>query len=229
MRFQGPPGSCSRPSHPSPVFRRVLSSPSHLSPGLEMRLEEGALRLPKRRRCLLEAPGVGAPGSSPRPRVPAPPPCLAPQAPRAPLGGPPCIHPCTHPGPAPPGRREQRHPQAPAVASGEPRGGVVSTPSATASWAPLAFTGARCRVRAPWGCGAWGHEFLGPNRRELGAWIPTSFERMGLGGEIQSAERREYRVQLWRRGFPEGHAPSMLWLIFPLARGQQVPPSGGAV
>lgn len=149
LGFLETPGSCSPISHPSPLFHRVLSFPSHPSPGPEMRLGPGAPRLPKRRRCLLEAPGVGAPGSSPLPPVPAPRPCLAPQAPRAPLGAPPCIPPCTRPEPALPGRREQHHPQAPVVASGEPPGGVVSTPSATASWAPLAFTGARCRVRGP--------------------------------------------------------------------------------
>lgn len=130
----------------------VLSFPSHLSPGLAMRLGAGSPQLPKRRRCLLEAPGVGAPESSPRPPVPAPHPCLAPQAPRAPLGAPPCIRPCIRPGPAPPGRQEQHHPQAPAVAWGEPPGEVVSTPSATASWAPLAFTGARCRSPLPRRC-----------------------------------------------------------------------------
>lgn len=149
MRLLEPPGSCSPSSHPSPLFHRVLSFPSHLSPGLAMRLGAGSPQLPKRRRCLLEAPGVGAPESSPRPPVPAPHPCLAPQAPRAPLGAPPCIRPCIRPGPAPPGRQEQHHPQAPAVAWGEPPGEVVSTPSATASWAPLAFTGARCRVWSP--------------------------------------------------------------------------------
>lgn len=151
-----PPGSCNPPSHPAPLLRRVRSFPSHQNPGLEMRLGAGAPRLPKRRRCLLGAPGVGAPGSSLHPPVPAPRPCPAPQAPRAPLGGPRCTRPCTRPEPAPPGPRGQRRPPAPAAVSGELPGGVDSTPSATVSWAPLAFTGARCRVRSPWGCRSWG-------------------------------------------------------------------------
>lgn len=133
-----------------------------------MRLGAGALRLPKRRRCLLGAPGVGAPGSSPRLPVPAPRPCPVPQAPHAPPGALPCTLPCTRPGPAPLGPREQHRPQAQAVASEEPPGGVVSTLSATASWAPLAFTGARCRVQGP-----WGSEILSPNvGRSLGPRFP---------------------------------------------------------
>lgn len=149
-------------SSQSPLLCRVRSFPFHRSLGLEMRPEAGAPRLPKRRRCLLGAPGVGAPGSSPHPPVPAPHPCPAPQAPRAPLAEPPCTRLCTRPGPVPLGPRGQHHPPAPAVASGELPGGVASTPSATASWAPLAFTGARCRV--------WGQELLSPNVwRGLGA------------------------------------------------------------
>lgn len=158
----GCPGSCSPLSHSTPLLYRVRSFPSRRIL-LEMRPGVGAHRLLKRRLCLLGAPGVGAPGSSPRPLVPAPHPCPAPQGPRAPPGGPLCTRPCTRPGPAPLGPQGQRRPPAPAAESEELPGGVVSTPSATVSWAPPAFTGARCRV--------WG----GPLRMKgLGTWTPES-------------------------------------------------------
>lgn len=131
----GCPGSCSPLSHSTPLLYRVRSFPSRRSL-LEMRPGVGAHRLLKRRLCLLGAPGVGAPGSSPRPLVPAPHPCPAPQGPRAPPGGPLCTRPCTRPGPAPLGPQGQRRPPAPAAESEELPGGVVSTPSATVSWAP---------------------------------------------------------------------------------------------
>lgn len=111
-----------------------------------MRLEAEARQLPKHRRCLLGAPEAGAPGSSHRPPVPVPRPCPDHQAPRAPPAEPPCTHLCTRLEPALPGPQERHHLPAQAVASGEPPGEVVSTPSATVSWAPLASTGARCRV-----------------------------------------------------------------------------------
>ncbi|EDL75848.1 similar to Probable serine/threonine-protein kinase KIAA1811 (predicted), isoform CRA_a [Rattus norvegicus] len=126
-------------------FSGVRSFPSHRSQALEMRLEVEAPQLPKHRRCLLGAPEVGALESSHHLPVPVPRPCLDHQAPRAPPAEPPCTHLCTRLEPALPGLQELHHLPAQAVASGEPPGEVVSTPSATASWAPLASTGARCR------------------------------------------------------------------------------------
>lgn len=134
-------------SHQVLLVYRVRSFPSHRSQALEMRLEVEAPQLPKHRRCLLGAPEVGALESSHHLPVPVPRPCLDHQAPHAPPAEPPCTHLCTRLEPALPGLQELRHLPAQAVASGEPPGEVVSTPSATASWAPLASTGARCRVR----------------------------------------------------------------------------------
>lgn len=189
------PGSCSSSSHPPPLLRRVRYFPSHQSLELEMRLGAGAPRLPKHRLCLLGAPGVEAPGSSPRPPVLAPLPCPVPQGPRAPLGGPPCTHPCTRPGPAPPGPREQHHPQAPVVASGEPPGGVVLILSATASWVPLVFTGARCRVRGPWENRGWG---LTSYSAQEGAGDPDShsLEERALSTVAGGRERRRWGLRL---------------------------------
>lgn len=140
------PGNCSPNSYQLLFFHRVRSFPSRRSQALEMRLGAVAPQLPKHRRCLLVGPEAGALGSSHRPPVPVPHPCPDHQALRAPPAEPPCTHLCTRLEPALLGPREQHHLPAQAVASGELPGEVVSTPSAIVSWAPLASTGARCRV-----------------------------------------------------------------------------------
>lgn len=140
------PGNCSLNSYQVLFFHRVRSFPSRRSQALEMRLEAVAPQLPKHRRCLLGAPEAGALGSSHRPPVPVPHPYPDHQALHAPPEEPPCTHLCTRLEQALLGPREQHHLPAQAVASGELPGEVVSTPSATVSWAPLASTGARCRV-----------------------------------------------------------------------------------
>jgi hypothetical protein len=198
-------------------------------------------RLPKLRRCLLGAPEAGAPGSSPHPPVPAPHPCLDLQAPHAPLGVPHCTRPCTHPGPAPLGPRGRRHPPAQAVVLGELPGGVVSTPSATASWAPLASTGARCRVQNS-GVQGWGRQLLSsnvgrgaehlvlranplrsPGRKEAGFQSSKGREQwrfrteMQSGGGIYSSGGGAYLKDMPLCAL--GHVSIGLWILAPTSEG----------